>query len=526
MRPTTPAALLLLLAAATHLVGRTSGEVVWSQTYGGPDTGTTFSNGNVAADNKGYSCVTAEYGGNLVGTPLQPFQTPPLSVPAADGSLQMFVALVDPYGQAVWAKAFTVQTTNGFERVQPFAVAIDSKECIVYGIFQGNATFSGIPASSALAGGLQSAFVARLARKTGQGKSVSTLASNTLDVNPSTFGMVVKNGAVWVTGTVVAGAVIPVAPGAQYTLNGFPQTYGGDADIYIAHLSRKNVWQWVKAYPGDSTETADGVALTKNKLVFFGATLSTTLNFGGKTAPVTSGGLLVELKPKTGEALTVQSFQGSGFPGSLATDKRGGIYVSGTLIGPLNIGFDKAGRNITLDPGSSPFGQAIIIKYQVGKVRPYVAWSKIIGGTDGVTSPGPLAVLKSGKYVYMSGFSQASRMDLGGVALTGTPDPTSGVIFYEFLAQFDAKTGRTVGASNALIPSGGGFGLGPSIAVDGKGYIHVIGPSYFTEQTICGKVLPVNPPPFGINLYVAKISTLSCARATKCSGGQGCLPRW
>lgn len=137
-------------------------------------------------------------------------------------------------------------------------------------------------------------------------------------------------------------------------------------------------------------------------------------------------------------------------------------------------------------------------------------------------SAADMALLKNGKYLYVTGGQASATLDLGGGIVLAFPDADDDFVSDpNYIAQLEAKTGRVVAASNALTPSGGFNDV--SLAVDGKGYLHVANPPYYEPTSICGEALPIDVG--GANSYVAKVSTLSCSAATECTGAGGCVPR-
>lgn len=80
------------------------------------------------------------------------------------------------------------------------------------------------------------------------------------------------------------------------------------------------------------------------------------------------------------------------------------------------------------------------------------------GGTD-------VALLKSGKYVYVSGFQSSSTLSVGATTLTNELSP---LYIRPFVAQLDAKTGAPVAASNQLAPAIQYASTYPTISLDGK----------------------------------------------------------
>lgn len=61
-----------------------------------------------------------------------------------------------------------------------------------------------------------------------------------------------------------------------------------------------------------------------------------------------------------------------------------------------------------------------------------------------------VALLESGKYVYMSGYQASATLLVGATTLTNELSPAFN---RAFLAQLDAKTGAPVAASNQLLPA-------------------------------------------------------------------------
>lgn len=59
-------------------------------------------------------------------------------------------------------------------------------------------------------------------------------------------------------------------------------------------------------------------------------------------------------------------------------------------------------------------------------------------------------MLKSGKYVYTSGYQESNTLTVGGTTLT---NELFGSFTWPFLAQLDAKTGTVVAASNQIVPA-------------------------------------------------------------------------
>lgn len=77
------------------------------------------------------------------------------------------------------------------------------------------------------------------------------------------------------------------------------------------------------------------------------------------------------------------------------------------------------------------------------------------GGTD-------VVALKSGKYVYMSGFQMSPTLLVGSTTLLQQSGRRA------FLAQVDAKTGTPVAASNQLVPGSPAASAITRLSMDGK----------------------------------------------------------
>lgn len=179
---------------------------------------------------------------------------------------------------------------------------------------------------------------------------------------------------------------------------------------------------------------------------------------------------------------------------------------------------------------------------------------------DGIDVGSDVAVLKSGKYVYMSGEQGSATLTVGGTILTNELVPDYARPFF---VQLNAKTGVPVAVNNQLAPVSSFTGDQNQIAVDGKvcmvvgrknargidrilgfnpdsfrkprttqGRLHLHG-LFFDEgtpasgRTICGGV--VLPEPFdplgGVDVYTAIVSSISCTPAKKCTGFNGCTPQ-
>lgn len=74
-------------------------------------------------------------------------------------------------------------------------------------------------------------------------------------------------------------------------------------------------------------------------------------------------------------------------------------------------------------------------------------------------------MLKSGKYVYVSGFHSSSTLSVGTTTLANELSPPYTRVF---VAQLDAKTGAAVAASNQLAPAMPYASAFPTISLDGK----------------------------------------------------------
>ena len=410
------------------------GHVLWVASAGGdgPDYGS-----GLAVDARGNVYVTGRYG------PAAAFGA--LTLPAAAGRNDAFVAKLSPAGQWLWATH-----GGGTDDDGGTAVAVDAAGTVtVLGLFRSATVTLG---TTQLTNSAPAAFPVAtfLGRLTADGSWLSAVAVGQPG-NVSGAGLALDAaGNAYVSGS-FAGA--SAGFGGVTLANAAPGTY----DAFVAKLTPAGSWQWAARAGGPGHDHARGLAADATGRVYVTGGFSGPAAFGATTLATQGPGSGLDVfvaalaADGTWRWATPAGGSGSKASSGLALDAAGGVVVTGEFFSP-NLRFG-ATTLATTGPNSDAF---------VAKLDAQGGWQWALGSSGDEEEIGYALAPAADGSTYLLG-SYRGRAVLGSTTLPGT-QPFEKV----FLAQvYEAEPL----ALTALAPSSGA--PGQTVTVAGRGFVGV-----------------------------------------------------
>ncbi len=240
--------------------------------------------------------------------------------------------------------------------------------------------------------------------------------------------------------------------------------WSANRDLFIAKYDSSGQALWGRAIGGNKSDFGQSIAVDKRGNIFLtGTFFSDSLSFGSQTLYTQGrGDLLIAKLDPMGNPCWAQQAGTSAFAigNAIQTDGRDRIYVTGSFQG--NASFD--GNNLQAQSGADMF----IAQYDTAGVLQWVRH----GAGAGVES-GQALYLSPTRYLYMAGrFSASLSLDSALMTSQGS---------YDFvLAKYDS-TGHMIWAKAA-----GGLGADQAWNLDGDrlGNVYMIGD--YSDQFNCG----------------------------------------
>lgn len=237
---------------------------------------------------------------------------------------------------------------------------------------------------------------------------------------------------------------------------------GGTTDIFIAKYDNNGNVLWAKSAGGSGFDEEYSIAVDRNGNSYVtGSFLGPTITFGSTT--LTNAGvadIFVAKYSKSGKVLWAKSVGGSGYDVGygIAVDGCGNSYVTGSFFSP------------TITFGSATLTNAGVANIFIAKYDNHgnVLWAKSAGGTN-VDGGESIAVDRS-RNVHITGYFNSIKASFGSITLHN-PNRFGNTADI-FVAKYD-NSGNVLWAKRPEVVSGGNDGN--SIAVDGSGNSYVTG---------------------------------------------------
>ncbi len=314
---------------------------------------------------------------------------------ASTGSLDIFVAKLDPLGNAIWSRRFGDATSQS-----ALAVAVDNMGAIyVGGAMAGKVDFNGTLLTSA---GSDDAFLARF-----ESDGKLAWAHNWGDLNSQSIRHieVTKTNLI-----VVAGEFRGTL---QFDSGANKLTSAGSSDVFVARFDSSGFLSGSRAFGGTLTETVRGLAVDNANQIYLTGGYEGTADFNGSMMLVSTGArdaYLAKLTP-TLNTITSLGFGNPNSPNSfqegfdVAVNDNDEVFVSGGFAE----GIDLNGKFL-----SNP--ETLSRSMFLAHFDPTLAGSlghQQFGGVSGIVVDSRLAIDAVAKQVVLAG-SFTGTMDFGG----------------------------------------------------------------------------------------------------------------
>jgi hypothetical protein len=397
--------------------------------------------------------------------------------------------------------------------------------------------------------------------------SPSGSTANAEDRLPSTI-VLDKTGGIAYFGGAYGPPDDDVSASGTYNLNGMLVQAYGKLDMLLAQFSGETgKMAWARTYGGGDDDAIASLVTAKRHdgVILLANSESAVIELGDLVPTISTGRedgiantvLLAVADAKgsrrspAGNIVGATAFGGSnefndGKGVGLTVDNWDAVYVLGNYNGRFNVGLNGRGQPTMLqslqadpaNPSRLADTDVFLGKYSLG-TRPTfkLEWAQTFGGLDQDTAG---ALEEGGMAVYLSVFSASKTITMGlqharlwkdAIVLENN---LAGDYATTNLATVSARNGLMVTANNKLAPActaapGAEIDGQQTIRLDQKGYLYLWGPRYLPgvgpdavkARTVCAEALPVVVG--GELLYHAKISTLSCEEARRCTRLTGCI---
>ncbi|MFT5777682.1 MAG: hypothetical protein ACI837_000630 [Crocinitomicaceae bacterium] len=379
---------------------------------------------------------------------------PATSFLTSNGTFDIFVQKLDPFGNLIWAKSI-----GGASFDHGSCIILDAQENIyVTGGYADTVDFDpSISTTNLISNGQLDVFLQKLDSDGNLiwAKSMGGVAFDSgTSINIDAFGNVLLTGQ-------YSGSA-DFDPGIGTT----NLTSNGDVDVFIQKLDSSGNLLWVKSIGGTSNDRAYSISTDATGNVFVTGTFEDTVDFDPGMATfdlISNGGwdAFIEKLDVNGNFLWAKSVGGTEFQNatSLDIDALGNIYTTGSFRGTVDFDPNGATFNLTSVGASDVYIQKLDNDGNL-------IWAKSSGGTW--SDEGNCLFLGKMGSVYVTGnFSGTVDFDPG----APTFNLTSNGVLDVFIQKLDAS-GNFVWAKSV---GGNQSDHGSSITVDTLGNIYVAG---------------------------------------------------
>ncbi|MDF2436170.1 MAG: hypothetical protein K0Q95_546 [Bacteroidota bacterium] len=304
-----------------------SGNLIWAKNMGGPNSQTPYT---VQLDSAGNIYTSGFFSGSADFDP-----GPAVYSFTSNGSGDIFISKLTNAGDFVWAKHLGSKDWDYGGRI-----ALDQRSNLyIIGSFRDTMDLDpGISVFNAISHGQSDIFISKL-DSSGNLVWAKTFGSYNDDVLGSIIAD--NSGNVYCTGSF--GAATDFDPGTgNYTLS--PMSW--DEDIFISKLDSSGTFVWAKSFGGMAGDNGNDIALDSSGNVYTVGRFYYTADFdpGPGTYHISSGTgvtcYLNKLDPAGSNVWAIPYPDGAYFIESIAIDKSGNIYTTGSLLGTGTSDFD------------------------------------------------------------------------------------------------------------------------------------------------------------------------------------------